>query len=242
MIPKITLSILVLLSMTGLLFNRSKEVDACPSGARVLEIGEFHGKEVDAQTGEKWLGLHISSDGSMLLNYQVTVEAFHDSIVDEPEKKTGKKVSVDLPLEPVFLVEAEGLNAGQVKTVFQGSHENALERTSPVTLKLADISYELKVVSPEGVENCSDEKLPKNAKLVLASAESTQTLYSLEDCGNDPRWLLLWAGDLDGDGRLDLYISVNQHYNVSEKKLFLSSKAIEGRLVVEVAEFVTSGC
>jgi hypothetical protein len=242
MTPKITLTILMLLSMTGLPINTGKGIDGYPSGARVLEIGEFHGEEVNAETGEKWLGLHISDDGSMLLNYQLTVEAVHDSIVDEPDKKTGKKVSVDLPLQPVFLVKAEWLNAGPVRTVFEGNYEKALDQMSPVTLKLADVSYELKVVSSEGVEKCSGEGLPRNARLVLASAESTQILYSLGDCGSDPGWFLLWAGDLDSDGRLDLYVSVNEHYNFSEKKLFLSSKASKGRLVEEVAEFVTSGC
>ena len=74
------------------------------------------------------------------------------------------------------------------------------------------------------------------------SGESGQVLYSLQDCGNDPSWRLLWAGDLDRDGKLDLYVSVTQHYNVSERKLFLSSQADEGQLVKEVADFVTSGC
>ncbi|HKO62441.1 MAG TPA: hypothetical protein VJV03_14855 [Pyrinomonadaceae bacterium] len=44
------------------------------------------------------------------------------------------------------------------------------------------------------------------------------------------------------DGKLDLYVTVNQQYNVVERKLFMSSEADEGQLVAEVAEFVTIGC
>lgn len=241
MLPKMMTGILVILSLTSVTINGNRS-NTCPSELRLLEVGEFHGEEVQAQTGEKWVGLYISGDKSMLLNYQLTIEAVNDLVVDEPDQKTGKKVSVDLPLQPIFLVDAEWLAAGPVRTVFTGNYEKSLHQMSPLTLKLDRASYELKVLSSENGEKCSDVAMPKNAKLVLTSEDSTQVLYSLEECGNDPAWFLLWAGDLDGDGKLDLYVSVNQHYNVSEKKLFLSSEVEEGRLVEEVAEFVTSGC
>lgn len=242
MLPKITITILMLISMAGGTISEVNR-NGSPPKARVLEIGEFHGEEVEAQTGEKWLGLYISDDDqSMLLNYQLTVQSVHDGIVDEPDQETGKKVSVDLPLKPIFLVNAEWVSAGPVKTVFEGNYEKSLAPTSPIALKLAGASYDLKVINSEDGEKCSETALPKNARLVLESGESTQILYSLEECGNDPGWFLLWAGDLDGDGKLDLYLSVNQHYNVSEKKLFLSSAAGEKELVREVAQFVTSGC
>ena len=232
----------MLISLAGLPAKVLNRTSACPPEARVLEVGEFHGEEVVAKSGEKWLGLYISDGASMLLNYHLTVETVHDSLVDNADEKTGKKVSVDLPLEPIFLVDADWLSAGQVQTVLEGRYENALDRSVPLSLKLAGVSYELKIIGSEEGEKCTSEGLPKNARLVLASRESGQALYTLEECGNDPRWHLIWAGDLDGDEKLDLYVSVNQHYNVAEKKLFLSSAAVEGRLVEEVATFVISGC
>lgn len=238
----LTTTVLMLFSMMNSSINPPSRSIACPPEARVLEVGEFHGEEVDAETGEQWLGLHISEDGSMLLNYELTVESVEDPIVDEPGQKTGRKVSVDLPLEPTFLVNADWiLNSGKVETVFEGNHEG-LERISPVALRLTDTSYQLKVVGTEDGEKCWQDGLPKNATLVLTRENTSQVLYSLEECGSDPTWSLLWAGDLDRDGKLDLYVRVTQHYNISRKKLFLSSQANEGSLVQEVAEFVTSGC
>jgi hypothetical protein len=245
MIPKTIIIIVILLSLTSVAINAGIEderINACPAEARVIEIGEFHGNEVDAKTGEKWLGLHISDKASMLLNYEVTVEPVHDPIMDEEDQKTGKEVKVDLPVEPLFLVDAEWIEAGTVQTIFKGDYES-LARTAPVTLKLGDTSYELKVIGSDEGEKCGTDGLPKNAKLVLTSGEFSQVLYALkEECGSDPYWHLVWAGDLDGDGKLDLYLNVNQHYNTSQKKLFLSSPAGEGQLVEEIAEFVTSGC
>ena len=59
---------------------------------------------------------------------------------------------------------------------------------------------------------------------------------------DEAQWVLLWAGDLDGDGRLDLYMNLSTHYNVSARRLFLSSAAASGALVREVAVFQTTGC
>jgi len=54
--------------------------------------------------------------------------------------------------------------------------------------------------------------------------------------------MLRWAGDLDGDGKLDLILAADHHYNLSTTRLFLSSRAKKGELVQEVAKFSTSGC
>lgn len=59
-----------------------------------------------------------------------------------------------------------------------------------------------------------------------------------DDCG----WGIYWAGDLDGDGKLDLYLDLANHYNVGQYRLFLSSPAEKGKLVKEVANFRFVGC
>ena len=46
---------------------------------------------------------------------------------------------------------------------------------------------------------------------------------------------ILWAGDIDRDGKLDLLLDLTDHYNVSIPTLFLSSEAAEDELVAEVA-------
>jgi hypothetical protein len=200
---------------------------------------------VGDQWGEHWLGILITDvDHSFLISYRLTVNAVNDPLVDDNEQSSGKKVSVDLPLEPLFLIRGvKNVSAGPVTTVFnEGGSASILAESSAITLKLGEASNVLKVAGSEDTAKCPDQPFPRNARLVLVSGESGQVLYSLQDCGNDPSWRLLWAGDLDRDGKLDLYVSVTQHYNVSERKLFLSSQAGEGQLVKEVADFVTSGC
>lgn len=238
------LSILLLVAFAGAATSANQDHKA-PHTVGLLETGNFHSEEVSARTGEKWLGLYILDNHSILINSRLRVETVHDDIGDGPEEKTGKEVSVDSPLEPIFLVKrAPMLSEGPVNTIFveKTDYEKTLEKVSPLNLKLAQTSYVLKVVGSEDGARCSEDAFPTNAQLVLASSEATQVLYSLEGCGNEPYWYLLWAGDLDRDGKLDLYVSVTYHYNISQKKLFLSSRAAKGELVKEVAEFVTGGC
>ena len=240
MITKAVLLSLILLLMVSPQKKARDEGPGCPL-PKVIEIGQFHGSEVNAQSGEEWLGLHISDDGSLLLNYKLTVKTVTDDLRDGPNKKTGKEVSVDLPLEPLFLVQADGvLKAGGAQTIYDESDGHLRER-QPLKFSFADVTYKLEVVSPTG-EKCDADSLPKNARLVLSSDNHSQVLYTLEDCGSDPSWYVIWTGDIDSDNKLDLYVNVTQHYNVSERILFLSSTAHDNELVRELARLVTTGC
>lgn len=213
-----------------------------PAGAKLMQTGEYHGDEIEARSGEQWLGLYLLEGRSYLVLSTVTVEAAHDPVVDQsPDERTGKSVEVDQPSDPVFLVRGVGeLQIGAVTTAFEGPRE--LGNQSKVELKLAERTYALRAEAKEaGPGNYVSRD---DAKLIFEHAGVSQTLYSLDGEGRETEayWLLLWAGDLDGDDRLDLYVQVSNHYNVSQRKLFLSTRAGRGRLLREVAEFHTTGC
>lgn len=211
---------------------------------QLLEAGEgFHGDEVKARSGEQWLGLFVTEAGSELRETTLRIRFVHDAIVDEGNQATGKSVRVNSVTQPLFLLRnVAAVVAGPVKTIF---HVAPLERHSlsdhpVVSLKLGTQTYELKLV---GEKATSDAFLPRHPRLVLTDGLNTQMLLSLEeDEIENLDWSLQWAGDLDGDGKLDLYADLPEHYNVSRRKLFLSTYAKPGQLVAEVAEFVTTGC
>jgi hypothetical protein len=215
--------------------------------AHVIEPGQFHGYEVSARSGQRWLGLFVNGRGSALHYSTIKVQRVFDEITDYGTKqKTGKRVSVNSRSQPLLLVsQTTALTPGPVMTVFnmkEDDFSHGLEKF-PATFKLGRRSYVLKVVAPgKNPEPCRFTSFPKNAKLVLISGRSQQVLYTLDVCGNDPNWYLVWAGDLDRDGKLDLYVNVTQHYDFSDRKLFLSSPARRGQLVREVGSFETGGC
>jgi hypothetical protein len=216
-------------------------------GIRVIEPGQFHSYEIAAKTGQRWLGLFVNGRRSRLRYSTINVRGVYDDVTDYGAKrKTGKRITVNSDQQPVFLLNnSSTLKPGPVKTVFEMKADEpsqGLEKF-PQTLKLGRRSYILKVVSPDKTPvQCLMSDFPKNARLVLASGHAQQVLYTLDVCGNDPIWYLVWAGDIDRDGKLDLYVNVTQHYDYSDRVLLLSSLARKGKLVRDAAIFETGGC
>lgn len=208
-------------------------------GIQLLETGEFHGEEVGARTGERWLGLFPVANGFALLPTTVSVDAVVDPVVDgdDTQTKSGKKVTVHRDSNPVFLLKgAAMLRPGSVVTIFR--EEKNLVNGTTIDLELKGTRYKLKVISQDPEPK---DYLVQNTKLVLTTGRTSQTLISLKE-HDDGGWSLFWAGDIDRDGKLDLYMDLSNHYNVSRKVLFLSSQAGKGRLVKELVRFETVGC
>lgn len=69
-----------------------------------------------------------------------------------------------------------------------------------------------------------------------------QTVYERKEVADSSFPSLLWAGDLDGDGKLDLIMDTTDNYNVRNVTLFLSTKAKPGKLVEKVVSHESTGC
>jgi hypothetical protein len=206
---------------------------------QLLETGQFHGGEVGAKTGERWLGLFPVANGLALLPTTISVDAVVDPIVDgdDTQKKSGKKVMVHRDSNPVFLLKgATMLQPGAVVTSFE--EQKSLGNAAMIDLELKGKRYQLKVISQDPQPQ---DYLLQNTKLVLTTGRTSQTLISLKQ-HDDGGWFLFWAGDIDRDGKLDLYLDLSNHYNVSRRVLFLSSQAGKGKLVKELVRFETVGC
>jgi hypothetical protein len=240
---------LVLALALALLVSPCVHAQRAGAGVRLVETGGFHGSEVSALTGETWLGLYVSKGRSALVPSVLTVEPVHDAVVDEEEgQMTGKAVSVNRKTDPLFLVSgADALKPGPVVT--SHARELALTDTSDVRLTLAGEEYRLRVASKS--RRGERAMFFDDARLVLSKGKVSQVIYDLRGEGEleeesgareTVEWKLLWAGDLDGDRRLDLYVQVSWHYNIAQRKLFLSTGAGAKRLVREAAEFSVTGC
>jgi hypothetical protein len=210
---------------------------------RLQETGDgFHGDEVNAAAGQTWLGLFTSGSGFYLHRTKIAVSMVNDPIVDDDNEKTGKSVATDIQDKSVFLLKrADSLREGPIKTVFFAPDINESTELANGTIK--KFSFGGKVYELMVANDVSKEKfLGSGAKLLLKSGGKVQTLRDLKDGCDDCYWNLFWVGDLDGDGKLDFYLDLSNHYNVMDKRLFLSSRAKTGELVGYVANFSTVGC
>ncbi len=79
-----------------------------------------------------------------------------------------------------------------------------------------------------------------DALITLSHRNTRQKLYEPGQSGfacDEPHFDILWAGDLDRDGKLDLLVTFSSKYSYYPRQLFLSSSSRPEDLVSEVARY-----
>lgn len=189
---------------------------AAEEPGRLLVPGSVVDEADAAKPGDLWLC--IGREGAVF-------RARHCAIAIEPDDSgSGQPLDAAKMGNPLFLViGVEGLSEGEVPTI--ASDEVQLSKLgASVTL-----GPERAVLAVSGREG--------HYEIVFSVGGERQVLArttQLDDI-NLGRPALLWAGDLDRDGKIDLLMDVSGHYASMELRLFLSSRAGPGELVREVA-------
>jgi hypothetical protein len=181
----------------------------------------------------------------------------HEDMLDTGTEKTGKSVSVDLTGDVLFLIRGNGI-AGSAprevpvanvyrdgKAVFP--RDDARQYLKPgehLDLSLGAAKYRLAARGRYDPTRPEYDMLLLDYRMTLTrlSDGRQQTIEAPARFAEDGVPTLIWAGDLDHDGALDLYMDLTNHYNVTEYTLFLSSSAGPGRLVHKVASKRYVGC
>jgi len=203
-----------------------------------------------------WYGLFMKGKNSAVIEEtMVTVRGMYDipegpdgpgdgyesryvqkTVNGKPVQFDYMEVGIDSDQEPLILIRGvDGLKSGPVPTAFAG-----------------DISMEPEESVDLSMETCGSFALSAEGRVIprtsdvddyilrLESDDKTQVLANFKHCnGSIPR--LRWAGDLDGDGKLDLYVYMTNDMYSAAETLFLSSMAGEGELVGKAAELWIHG-
>jgi len=116
--------------------------------------------------------------------------------------------------------------------------------SDPSVLGDLDWKKPLKILFAGKTYLLTEEPSPRNPdkefQLVL-SCEGIRQVIDTTNFLNDPNWSLIWAGDLDGDRRLDLLISYSDEGS-ARTELLLSSHAKADPFVRRVAVREWEGC
>ena len=173
--------------------------------------------------GREWLGLVADGQSWRLQRMQPTwrgSELFGDSVF-------ALVVGPETP--HLLLADVPGVRAGPAETIIEievGMYADA----RAFEIGMRDRVYELEL-------HGSDPMLC-DATVTLTDGTLTQTLYTPESeifsC-DEPHFSVQWAGDLDGDGRLDFVTTFSPKYSWYPRHLYLSSAAGPGQLVGLVA-------
>lgn len=204
----------------------------------LLQTRKYHGDEVTAVSGEVWWGLFVMDNGFELLPTTVTVNTVRDVVLDpEDGEFTGKEIVTDNTAASVFLVKGPiALEAGAVKTVFFGSAPLPGRGQEDLSLSLAmPTGVDQPSYHSPSLENFSHNDTLHTVLTFFESRERQTQPYNLGPCCDMARPTLIWAGDLDRDGKLDFLIDTTRYYSVSELTLFVSSAAQAGEIVRPIA-------
>jgi hypothetical protein len=141
---------------------------------------------------------------------------------------TGKHVAApDEKTKPIILAQGlDGLDSVRVTpAVFPPTYRQGLDMMLPMQFKFAGLSYAF-------TRSTKAKGKSESFALVLNQGGRRQVL----DTEEEPQacWQVLWAGDLDGDGKLDLLLSSG--CIDSTTRLMLSSRAAQGKFLATVAK------
>ncbi len=213
---------------------------ATATAAQLVMPGFFHAGEAEARDGEVWYGVYATDSGFSIETTRLEVKPIFDPLLDDDWEASGSEILAEGPRQPLFLVRGvPGLVEGPVAMA-------SSEVTPLVPGAVVGLSDELLVVYGTAKEPVLPGLPPalEDLRVVLQGLPGgapSQELLSL-DAPDLTAPSLVWAGDLDGDGRTDLLLDATDHYSASAYTLLLSSAAAPGERVAEVATLVVSSC
>ncbi|MCB1053005.1 MAG: hypothetical protein H6510_08285 [Acidobacteria bacterium] len=212
----------------------------------LLLPGIYHGEEITSPPGSTYWAVFSGPETDHLEQTQLVLKAYNDPIFDSENEATGKAVSVIGPHQPLFMVTGiPDLKPGPLQRV-------AIQESSILLGKKIEIPWKDETHLLMWQKSSGKSEYPNiaNYDLVYVAGKQQQILGQFEvyaPDGQDPMLAsegqptLIWAGDLNRDGNLDLLIDMTDHYNVSEPTLFLSL-ANASTPVKKVCWFRTTGC
>ncbi len=205
----------------------------------LLPTDAAHGTEVTAQNGEQWLALTRMQGGYRTEMVNLRISAVPDPLAEDPNNREAKRVGLQQSANPVFLLNGYAhLRDRNVPTSFDGNFK--LVPHMPVSFHFAGRKIELQLQPNGKVDQApGDERVElfqvnvkRGAAWIPLPIVATENYNAVE---------LMWAGDLDGDGKVD-FLFEDRGYNWSSLRLFLSTAAKFGQVVGEVAQFYQTGC
>jgi len=194
----------------------------------ILQDGDgvvYHGGEAPLQPGTGWLALDVVGGRWHLVRATLRGEQAVDPI---GETNTGVRIHAEPPHALLYL-RLPGLIAGKVDTPdirFKNHYRPFADSTAmPLAFKGRTWSFDV-----------------RQHELFLSEGRASMSFGQVVDPDDaDAGLALMWAGDLDRDGRLDV-IFEGSGKNSGEVCVWLSSLAKAGEPVGKAACWGTTGC
>lgn len=208
------------------------------SSIQIMQTGFYHGDEIASAFGvnHAWLALEVGSQRANLRRISPKINQVLDAIVDFDSPKsafTGKEVTLSKE-GAILLIKSAIFKPGTIR----------------MASVIRDQAFKFNGARYTLLHQCSDQTDANqltDCEVTLSNGKQSQWLASTKeargvaDSESAVTVKVIWAGDLDRDGKVDLILSKNFE-NGESKQLLLSSKAKQKEFVKLVAEVTRTGC
>ena len=224
---------------------------ARPEPPQLLVPGDHYPGRVNTVTGETWLGLFPSDSGWALRATDVSVVAIPNACTDSGGQKSGRRVGVDVAATPLFLVRnVPGLKPTPARTMLTERVQLYPGQQREFELAPRSVYWRIAAygsVPPPASGRAVDGAIREYSLVVSRSPwTSTQSIFTFrapdQGGGLQSPPAVLWAGDLNGDGQLDLFVDMTVGETPGPLVLYVSNPADASQLLRKVAEYQPGHC
>ena len=217
-----------------------------------LALSGLHHAADPVRGGGDWWGIFPEGEGHAFQPVRVRVEAVVDPLADGDTRKTATQITIPGKTDDIPLIRGlMSAVAGPLKSLKPEKNWRYVAPGDTISLPWNGAKeQEVWKISAEGREVLKEAPGSKWTEIVNYSLRlsrqsgdvvMSQVLVSIPEPREQDGPELLWAGDLDRDGKLDLLYNLSSFYIDTELALFLSSAAKEGELVGLVARWNAVG-
>jgi len=195
----------------------------------------WEGKNEANSLTKNWIDLYEKNGKYYLGKADFKLESGYDECIGDSTKVIESKNKT------MLFMDSKDLKLGEIKSL--KINKNKIWPKEKMSFTFNSVEYFLraegKVLSSEKVhtdEGSEIFQVVENYKLYISTKDIPEKLLLKEESFNDTFVELLFAGDIDNDGKLDFIFGANRNYEEERVILFLSSKAEKENVVKKVSE------